>query len=64
MTFDNLDRSFFAPPAIGVHNGLCECRGPMDRHPFHGSYASRPIFWTTTTVTLDDGYVGKHRKPE
>lgn len=34
-----------------IFNGLCECRGPMARHPFH-------------TEPLPPEYVGRHRKPE
>lgn len=32
-------------------NGLCECCGPLARHPFH-------------TEPLPPEYVGRHRKPE
>jgi hypothetical protein len=34
---------------VVVHNGLCQCRGPLSLHPFH----SEP---------LAAEYVGRHRK--
>lgn len=38
-------------PARFTLNGLCECRGPLARHPFH-------------VEPLPPEYVGRHRKPE
>jgi hypothetical protein len=35
---------------VQIYNGLCECRGPLNRHPFHAE-------------PLEPEYVGKHRTP-
>lgn len=39
------------PEQPHVYNGLCQCRGPLQAHPFHAE-------------PLPSEYVGRHRKPE
>lgn len=45
-----------------AYNGLCQCRGPLDLHPFHGSTGG---FISTTAGLLQLApYEGRHRRTD